>query len=134
MWCIGGSWLSAKYCSARRRTAVAALLLATWAVFAWPWAAFARTWQVEQDPNQPVDQIGQVVLAAGSGDSVIIGPGTYYEHILVAHKSITLRRSDRRPVRKRCIFRSRRQWRFRSGRSRPDLYPRNRMFVQLEQV
>lgn len=52
--------------------------------------AGARTWVVEQDPNQPIDQIGQVVIGAGSGDTIIVGPGTYHEHIPVIGKSITL--------------------------------------------
>lgn len=43
--------------------------------------AHATVWHVEHDPNQPEDRIGQVVLQAGDGDTIRVGPGTYYEHI-----------------------------------------------------
>ncbi len=43
--------------------------------------AFATTWVVEHDPAQPTDQIGAVVAGAASGDTILIGPGRYFEHI-----------------------------------------------------
>ncbi len=41
----------------------------------------AATWTVEWDPNQPEGQIAEVVQQAASGDTILIGPGLYYEHI-----------------------------------------------------
>ena len=84
-----GSWLSGRRIRANGlvgSTMGVATLALLWLS---PLVARARTWHVEHDPNQPIDQIGQVVLAAASGDSVVIGPGTYYEHIVVRLKSIT---------------------------------------------
>jgi hypothetical protein len=47
------------------------------------------TWRIERDSNQETDQIGSVVTQATSGDTLLIGPGTYYEHIYVQHKELT---------------------------------------------
>jgi hypothetical protein len=43
--------------------------------------ALATTWIVECDAGQPTDQIGAVVAGAASGDTILIGPGRYFEHI-----------------------------------------------------
>lgn len=51
----------------------------------------ARTWHVDADPGSPVDRIGTVVLQAVSGDTVLVGPGTYFEHIPLVGKSLVLR-------------------------------------------
>lgn len=56
--------------------------------------ARCATWYVEADPSAPEDRIGQVLAGAASGDSVIIGAGTYYEHIVLSDKEITLIGSD----------------------------------------
>lgn len=48
------------------------------------------TWHVTSDPNDPIDRIGRVVAQTGDGDSILIGPGTYYEHIPLPEHSITL--------------------------------------------
>jgi hypothetical protein len=37
-----------------------------------------------------VDRIGQVVLQAASGDTILVGPGTYFEHIPLDGKSLVL--------------------------------------------
>ena len=47
------------------------------------------TWRVDCDSPACEDRIGFVVAQASSGDSIIIGPGTYYEHIPIAGKSLT---------------------------------------------
>jgi hypothetical protein len=49
----------------------------------------AATWRVECDPQQPVDRVGRAVALASSGDTILIGPGTYYEHIPLDGKSLT---------------------------------------------
>jgi hypothetical protein len=41
------------------------------------------------DPAQPEDRIGAVAAQAASGDSILIDPGTYYEHIALEGKSLT---------------------------------------------
>lgn len=50
--------------------------------------AAATTWVVEHNPEIPEDQIGSVVLQASSGDTILVGPGTYYEHIECEDKSL----------------------------------------------
>jgi hypothetical protein len=49
----------------------------------------AATWHVTFDPAQPEDRIGAVAAQAASGDSILIDPGTYYEHIALEGKSLT---------------------------------------------
>jgi hypothetical protein len=49
----------------------------------------AATWHVTYDPAQPEDRVGAVAAQAASGDTILIDPGTYYEHILVEGKSLT---------------------------------------------
>ncbi len=59
-----------------------ALALAT------PAASLARTWIIQHDPSVQRDQIGAIVQQAASGDSLLIGPGTYYEHISTDDKTL----------------------------------------------
>ena len=49
----------------------------------------ATTWHVTYDPEQPEDRVGAVAALAASGDSILIDPGTYYEHIPLEGKSLT---------------------------------------------
>jgi len=49
----------------------------------------ATTWHVTYDPAQPEDRVGAVAAQAASGDSILIDPGTYYEHIPLEGKSLT---------------------------------------------
>ncbi len=58
---------------------------------AWVSPAIAHTWLVDADPANPVDRIGQVVLQAVAGDTVLVGPGTYFEHVPLDGKSLVLR-------------------------------------------
>lgn len=51
----------------------------------------AETWTVTYDPNDPEDRIGRVVEQAASYDIVLVEAGTYYEHIPLEGKSITLK-------------------------------------------
>ena len=51
--------------------------------------AHATTWLVTYDPEQPEDRVGAVAALAASGDSILIDPGTYYEHIPLEGKSLT---------------------------------------------
>jgi hypothetical protein len=44
---------------------------------------------VENDPENPEDRIGSVVAQAESGDTILVEPGLYYEHIPVGGKSLT---------------------------------------------
>jgi len=68
----------------RRRTLLLSLV-GTCLLNVWGTGAGATTWRVEFDPAQPVDRVGQVVLSAAEGDSVLVGPGHYFEHIPVAN-------------------------------------------------
>lgn len=53
--------------------------------------AQATTWTIEYDPASPDGQIGRLVDTVASGDTILIGPGEYCEHILVSEgKSLTL--------------------------------------------
>lgn len=54
-------------------------------------ATMATTWYVEHNPDDPVDQIGAVALKASSGDTILVGPGTYFEHIPLEAKTLTFR-------------------------------------------
>jgi hypothetical protein len=52
--------------------------------------ARATTWSVFADPSNPVDRVGFIVNQAASGDSILIGPGTYYEHMDLSFKGLTI--------------------------------------------
>ncbi|MBU1700952.1 MAG: hypothetical protein KJ970_10735 [Candidatus Eisenbacteria bacterium] len=70
-----------------------AAVLVTWGL----WAAFnseAATWTVEWNPTQPENQIGAVAEIAASGDTILVGPGTYYEHIPLEAKSLAFISTD----------------------------------------
>jgi len=67
----------------RRRVCVVLALLAL------PALAAATTWHVTFDPVQPEDRVGAIAAQAASGDSILIDPGTYYEHIPLEGKSLT---------------------------------------------
>jgi hypothetical protein len=54
----------------------------------------AATWRIVHDPATPVDQVGTVAMQAADGDSILVGPGTYYEHIPIVGKSLTFLSSD----------------------------------------
>jgi hypothetical protein len=57
-------------------------------------AAMGATWRVTYDPGSTADRIGQVVRQAASGDSIVVGPGTYYEHIDLKGKALVLLSTD----------------------------------------
>jgi hypothetical protein len=71
------------------RLAAAVLLTA-----ALPAPVQPATWRIVHDPAMPVDQVGTVALQAADGDSILVGPGTYYEHIPIVGKSLTFLSSD----------------------------------------
>lgn len=53
--------------------------------------AGAHTWPVEFDPEHPVDRIGAVAAQAADGDTILVGPGHFYEHIPVSDgRSLTI--------------------------------------------
>jgi hypothetical protein len=56
--------------------------------------AMSATWRVTYDPGSTVDRIGQIVRQAASGDSIVVGPGTYYEHIDLKGKALALLSTD----------------------------------------
>jgi hypothetical protein len=56
-----------------------------------PLGPHAATWRVEYNPNDPEGLIGAVAQAASSGDTIVVGPGIYYEHIPLEGKSLTLK-------------------------------------------
>lgn len=53
----------------------------------------ATTWYVTYDPDQPEDRVGAAVANAQNGDTVVVGPGVFYEHVDVGAKSLTFRGS-----------------------------------------
>ena len=48
----------------------------------------AAIWHVTYDPEQAVDRVGSVAAQAASEDTILIDPGTYYEHIPLEGKSL----------------------------------------------
>lgn len=54
-----------------------------------PATSWAATWHVTYDPLHPEDRVGAIAAQAASGDSILIDPGTYYEHIPLEEKSLT---------------------------------------------
>jgi hypothetical protein len=54
----------------------------------------ARTWIVTYDPEDPVGRVEAAVEQASSGDSIVIEPGIYYEHIPIGFKSICVMSRD----------------------------------------
>lgn len=57
-------------------------------------SSHATIWTVTYDPEDDLDRIGQVALGAASGDTILVEPGTYYEHIPVDGKSLTFASTD----------------------------------------
>jgi hypothetical protein len=53
-----------------------------------PGSLQAATWHVTFDPAEPEDRVGSVAAQAASGDTILIDPGTYYEHIPIEGKSL----------------------------------------------
>ncbi len=53
-------------------------------------AAPAATWTVEADPANPEQRIEAVVQQAASGDTILVGPGLFYEHIAVPQTDLTI--------------------------------------------
>ncbi len=59
-----------------------------------PLVSEGATWQVlAPDPPVP-DVIGGVVAQAADGDTILVGPGVYSEHVNLQGKAITLRSTD----------------------------------------
>jgi len=56
-----------------------------------PFAVHGKTWVVEYDPGQPENLIGLTAEGAASGDTILVEPGTYYEHIPLDGKSLTIK-------------------------------------------
>lgn len=53
--------------------------------------AEAHTWPVNFDAEHPLDLIGAVAAQVADGDTILVGPGHYYEHIAVSGgRSITI--------------------------------------------
>jgi hypothetical protein len=47
------------------------------------------TWAVHFDPADPENRVGRIVASAVSGDTILVDPGVYYEHIPIEGKSLT---------------------------------------------
>jgi hypothetical protein len=84
--CSSGSRRARRVQSAFFGVAAGLILVTTWCR-----PVVAHTWVVEWNPDNPTDQVGQAVISAASGDTVLVGPGRYFEHIPVASgKVLTL--------------------------------------------
>jgi len=59
------------------------LLAAICCVFLLPESSEARTWLVRQDGTGDCTTIQACINSASAGDSVLVGPGTYYEHLVI---------------------------------------------------
>jgi hypothetical protein len=76
---------------APRRTTSVAQLLAALVLLAVKWGpATAAVWHVEWSPFQQVGEIEAAVREAGDGDTILVGPGTYYEHIPIGGKALAI--------------------------------------------
>ncbi len=53
-------------------------------------SASAATWIVEADPANPERRVEAAVAQAASGDTVLVGPGLYFEHIAVPEIDLTI--------------------------------------------
>ncbi len=71
---------------------LAALILAPLAILeALPTAATARTWYIAADGTGDAPTIQAGIDSAAVGDTVLVGPGTYYENILFRGRDIVLK-------------------------------------------
>ncbi len=70
------------------RSLLAALILG--GIFA-PWPASARTWRIAADGTGDAAAIQAGIDSAAVGDTVLVGPGTYYENILFRGRDIVLK-------------------------------------------
>lgn len=61
-----------------------AFLTMTWAMIS------GATWYVTPDPQDPFDRVGRAVMEAGAGDTILVAPGTYYEHIPLQGRDVTI--------------------------------------------
>jgi predicted outer membrane repeat protein len=68
--------------------ACAAILLL---IAGFPLTASGEIWHVEHDPGDPDGLVGAAVAGAADGDTILVGPGTYFEHIPIEGKSLVLR-------------------------------------------
>lgn len=56
-----------------------------------PFDALATTWKVSANETEPSGRIATVIEQMSSGDTLLVGPGLYYEHIeLPMHLSLTM--------------------------------------------
>jgi len=55
---------------------------------------FAAVWRVTADPSAPEDRIGVIVGQTGPGDTVLVEPGLYYEHVPLPAHALTLLSTD----------------------------------------
>jgi hypothetical protein len=61
-------------------------VLAATTVF--PALGHATTWHVTADPGHPEGRVAAAVAAAASGDTILIDPGVFYEHVTISRKSL----------------------------------------------
>ncbi len=67
------------------------LLLLTPASLLMPSGAVARTWNISADGTSDAPTIQAGIDSAAVGDTVLVGPGTYYENILFRGRDIVLK-------------------------------------------
>jgi hypothetical protein len=51
----------------------------------------ARTWEVFNNPDDPVGLVATAMDSSASGDTILIHPGVYYEHISLPGKNLVIR-------------------------------------------
>lgn len=58
------------------------------------WLSIGALWEVNWDPENHTDQVGRVIAETGAGDTVLVGPGVYFEHIPIPPHPLVLLSSE----------------------------------------
>jgi hypothetical protein len=91
---LGSGRLSIEYTSSVLRRIAWFLVFQSLALATAVLHSEATTWMVAYDPLQTVDRIGSIVTLTAEGDTILVGPGTYYEHIRLPVWTLTLKSTE----------------------------------------